>query len=81
MAYSVKQFPFFRLSDLVSKSRDENEVLSKVLESVTKECETLRASRAGNGINVTLRDFEDKVKALRNTCRALENENELLIGE
>ena len=84
------------MSDLVNKSKEENEVLSKVLESVTKECETLKdsssSSKSGGSSTTNSRrsssstassnkDYEDKIQALRNTCKALEVENELIVGK
>ena len=71
-----------RLSEMVKTSREENEVLGKVMEKISQDYDDLKR-RFDQQAKVTLRpdQKDDKIRALRNTARALESENELLSRE
>merc|ERR1719309_587597 len=64
------------LSAIVKNTQEENKVLSKVMEKITKEYEELK--KAYEGMKCPK---DDKIQALRSTARALETENELLLEE
>ena len=57
-------------------SKDENKVLSKVMEKISIDYEDLKRAFESQKC-----PKDDKIKALRNTARALETENELLLEE
>ena len=56
--------------------KDENNVLSQVLEKISIDYEELKKAFESQKC-----PKDDKIKALRNTARALETENELLLEE
>ena len=72
-----------RLSEMVKTSREENEVLGKVMEKISQDYDDLKRRFDQQAKAVTLRpdQKDDKIRALRNTARALESENELLSRE
>jgi len=65
-----------RLSSIVKNTQDENNVLSQVLEKISIDYEELKKAFESQKC-----PKDDKIKALRNTARALETENELLLEE
>jgi len=64
------------LSSIVRNTQDENKVLSKVMEKISIDYEELKKAFESQKC-----PKDDKIKALRNTARALETENELLLEE
>ena len=57
-------------------SKDENQVLSKIMEKITGDYDELKKT-----FDFQKCPKDDKIKALRNTAKALETENELLLEE
>lgn len=64
------------LSSIVRNTQDENKVLSKVMEKISIDYEELKKAFESQKC-----PKDDKIKALRNTARALETENELHLEE
>ena len=70
-----------RLSEMVAASQEENDVLSKVMEKISQDYDDLKR-RFDQQAKIARPDQkDDKIRALRNTARALESENELLSKE
>jgi len=64
------------LASIVRNTQDENQVLSKMMEKITSDYEELKKA-----FETQKCPKDDKIKALRNTSKALETENELLLEE
>jgi hypothetical protein len=63
--------------------QEENEVLGKVMEKISEDYDDLKKLFDQQAKQQQMRpdQKDDKIRALRNTARALENENELLSKE
>ena len=70
-----------RLSELIKTSQEENEVLGKVMEKISQDYDDLKRRFDQQAKIVRPDQKDDKIRALRNTARALESENELLSKE
>ena len=70
-----------RLSEMVKTSREENEVLGKVMEKISQDYDDLKRRYDQQAKIMRPDQKDDKIRALRNTARALESENELLSKE
>ena len=70
-----------RLSEMIKTSREENEVLGKVMEKISQDYDDLKRRFDQQAKIVRPDQKDDKIRALRNTARALESENELLSKE
>lgn len=70
-----------RLSEMVKSSQEENEVLGKVMEKISQDYDDLKRRFDQQAKIMRPDQKDDKIRALRNTARALESENELLSKE
>ncbi len=70
-----------RLNNMVKSTQEENEVLGKVMEKISCDYDDLKRLFDQQTKQIRPDQKDDKIRALRNTARALESENELLSKE